>query len=90
ANPALTDRFIYYPASPPRGYGFGLTTYRGDGNPLPGFSGDPLFLPCTGRAEDVLNAYWGALNTENRVSIAVKQIALQDGACSVLVRNRFA
>ena len=89
-NPALTDRFIYYPASPPRGYGFGLTTYRGDGNPLPSFSGDPLLLPCTGSAENVLDAYWNALNAENRVSIAVKQIAIQNGLSHVVVRNRFA
>ena len=90
ANPELTDRFIYYPAQPPRGYGFGLTTYQGDGNPLPSFSGDPLFLPCAGSAEDVLDAYWSTLNSENRVSIAVKQIAIQHGLSHVVVRNRFA
>ncbi len=90
ADPALTDRFIYYLARPPRGYGFGLTTYQGDGNPLPSFRGDPLFLPCTGSIEEVLNAYWAILNAENRVSIAVKRISSHDGASKVLVRNRFA
>lgn len=88
ADPALTDRITYRPAMPPQGFGFGLTTYGGDGNPLPSFSGDPLLLPLKGNVESVLDAYWNALNTDNRVSIAVKQIA-RDGASRIIVRNRF-
>ncbi|GER89303.1 hypothetical protein KDW_34650 [Dictyobacter vulcani] len=89
ANPAKTDRFTYHPARPPRGFGVGLTTYRGDANPLPSFSGDPLLLPCVGKAEAVLDTYWNALNAENRVAIAVKQISAQEGTSRILVRNRF-
>lgn len=88
ADPAFTDRFTYRPATPPQGFGFGLTTYLGDDNPLPSFSGDPLLLPLKGSAEGVLDAYWQALNAENRVSIAVKQID-RDGASRIIVRNRF-
>ncbi len=87
-NPAYTDRFTYRPARPSRGLGFGLTTYQGDNNPLPSFQGDPLLLPCVGSAEDVLAAYWSLLNAENRVAIAVKSIAAQDGASRIIVRNR--
>ncbi|HTI13337.1 MAG TPA: IMP cyclohydrolase [Dictyobacter sp.] len=89
ANPASTDRYTYRPAKSPRGLGMGLTTYRGDGNPLPSFSGDPLLLPCAGTAETVLDMYWNALNAENRVALAVKQISAQDGSSRILVRNRF-
>ena len=32
----------------------GLTTYAGDGDPLPSFAGDPLWLPLEGGAEAVL------------------------------------
>jgi IMP cyclohydrolase len=88
ADPALTDRITYYPATPPQGLGYGLTTYHSDGNPLPSFSGDPLLLPLNGNAQDVLDTYWNALNADNRVSIAVKRIA-QDGSSCMLVRNRF-
>jgi hypothetical protein len=87
-DPAHTDRFTYRPAAPQAGFGVGLTTYRGDGNPLPSFSGDPLLLPLKGSAQDVLETYWHALNEENRISIAVKQIA-SDGTSRILVRNRF-
>ena len=89
ANPAHTDRFTYHPAKSPRGFGVGLTTYRGDGNPLPSFSGDPLLLPCGGTAETLLETYWSALNAENRVALAVKQISAQEGTSRLLVRNRF-
>lgn len=88
-DPAQTDRYYYYPSLPKVGFGFGLTTYRGDGDPLPSFSGEPLLLPCTGTAEDVLKKYWNALNAENRVSLAVKEISTGHGQSKIYIRNRF-
>ncbi len=90
ANPQLTDRFTYCPALPPAGFGVGLTTYSGDGTPLPSFQGDPLLLPCMGDSEDVLHAYWEALNPENRISIAVKQISVEGEVSNLKVLNRFS
>ncbi len=87
-DPRQTDRHLYRPAPPAPGFGYGLTTYSGDGNPLPSFAGDPLLLPLQGSAEAVLDAYWGALDAENRISLAVKAIAA-GGASRLLVRNRF-
>ncbi|MBN1582251.1 MAG: inosine monophosphate cyclohydrolase [Anaerolineae bacterium] len=89
ADPEQTDRFTYRSALPPPGLGFGLTTYMGDGSPLPSFVGDPLLLPCTGSAEAILGAYWDALNADTRVSLAVKWIAAKGGAGRIIVRNRF-
>ena len=85
---ALTDRMTYRPANPPAGLGYGLTTYMGDGNPLPGFTGDPLLLPLAGGARDVLDTYWNALNEENRVSLAIKQIDVTGRCTGIFVRNR--
>jgi len=91
ANPIdkeLTDRYTYRPANPPPGLGFALTTYMGDGNPLPSFEGDPLLLPCQGDPEAICDAYWDALDEANRVSLAVK--AISPGSDSrVIIRNRF-
>lgn len=86
-NPEHTDRFTYRPAAPAAGFGVGLTTYRGDGNPLPSFSGDPLLLPLAGSAEAVLDAYWNALNAEHLVALAVKHITTR--ASRLIVRNRY-
>jgi IMP cyclohydrolase len=88
ANPEWTDRYTYRPALPPPGLGYGLTTYMGDGSPLPSFSGDPLLLPLEGSAQAVLETYWEALDVDNRVALAVKRIP-QDGASEILIRNRF-
>lgn len=87
-DPQQTDRYTYRPSSPAPGFGYGLTTYSGDGNPLPGFQGDPLLLPLTGSPEAVLETYWGALDVQNRISLATKVIA-PGGGSRLLVRNRF-
>jgi len=87
ADPARTDRFSYRPAPPPAGLGLGLTTYQGDGQPLPSFAGEPLWLPLEGDAERVLERYWQALDAENRVALAVKTIP-PDGPVRILIRNR--
>ncbi len=88
ADPRLTDRFTYRPAPPPPGMGYGLTTYQGDGKPLPSFAGDPLLLPCAGNPESILNQYWDALNRDYRVALAVKTVSPHGS--SILIRNRFA
>ncbi len=88
-EPAFTDRYTYRPAVPAQGLGVALTTYRGDGNPLPSFTGEPLLLPCAGSPEDLLDMYWEALDTNNRVALAVKHIPAQGGVGTIIVRNRY-
>ncbi len=87
-DPAYTDRYTYRPAVPAQGLGVGLTTYSGDGNPLPSFTGDPLLLPCAGSPEDLLDMYWEALDAHNRVALAVKHIPAQGGTGTIIVRNQ--
>jgi IMP cyclohydrolase len=88
-DPAATDRYTYRPAAPPPGLGYCLTTYMGDGDPLPAFAGDPLLVPCAGDARDVLETYWSALDAAYRVSLAVKEIPRDGRASRILVHNRF-
>jgi len=88
-DPELTDRFTFRPAAPPPGLGYCITTYEGDGKPLPPFQGDPLLMPCEGSAEKVLAAYWDALDADNRVSLAVKTIPAAGGPGEIIVKNRF-
>lgn len=89
-DPALTDRATYRPAFPQPGLGYCVTTYMGDGNPLPPFAGDPLLVPCEGRADEVLHAYWDALNADNRIALAVKQIPSDGSRSTLFVKNRDA
>ncbi len=88
ADPEQTDRTTVRPALPPAGYGLCITTYMGDGSPLPPFVGDPVLLPLDGDADAVLAAYWDALDDDNRISLAVKRVAA-DGSSEIVVRNQY-
>ena len=87
ADAAQSDRITTRPALPPPGLGQGITTYAGDGDPLPPYRGDPLWLPLAGGAGHVLATYWDALDAHNRVALAVKTIPLDGGPGRILVRN---
>ncbi len=89
ADPTYTDRTTYRPARPPAGFGMALTTYDGDGSPLPSFSQDPLLLPCEGDIHTVLDRYWDALDADNRLAIAVKHIPTDSHTSEIIVRNRY-
>lgn len=85
ADHGETDRIVWRFPFPPQGLGYGITTYRHDGNPLPAFAGDPLWLPLAGDPDDVADAYWNALDPDNRIALAVKVI--EDGASRIILRQ---
>ncbi len=85
ADAVQTDRTFWRPAPPPPGFGYGITTYRTDGNPLPPYAGDPLWLPLPETAEEAADDYWQALNEDNRISLAVKQIDV--GSSRIVLRG---
>ncbi len=74
ADSQLTDRVTWRFPFPPRGLAYGITTYRHDGKPLPPFAGDPLWLPLSGSFQHVADLYWNALDSQNRIALAVKVI----------------
>ena len=94
ADSAETDRFTYRSSGSPPGLGRGLTTYVGDGNPLPPYQGEPAWLPIEGTAQEILERYWEALDADNRVSLAVKRIVRDSASApprhqsAILVQNR--
>ena len=74
------------------GFGYCLTTYSGDGNPLPAFHGEPILMPLQGDIDTILKAYWEKLNSDNRVSIAVKFISIDSThtpRSTIKLHNRF-
>ena len=70
------------------GYGYCLTTYMGDGNPLPSFQGDPIMLPLQGNAEQIADHYWQGLNHDNRISLAARELT-NSGVDRLKIFNRF-
>ena len=58
----LREFFAYEGAD--EGVGFFISTYQGDGNPLPSFAGEPVAVRM-GEPDEV----WAALNADNKVSL---------------------
>ena len=79
-------RFYRYTDIAP-GYGYCLTTYMSDGNPLPSFKVDPFMFPLQGNAEQIANFYWQELNQDNRISLAVRELT-QTGEDRLKIINR--
>ncbi len=89
-DPTQTDYCFFHPAPPRPGTGRALTTYAGDGNPVPSFRRLPMTLPLPGDTQSILDHYWGHLSEENRVALAVKRVTAAGELGELLVRNRFA
>lgn len=82
----MCDR-AFYELQPVAGYGHCITTYEGDGDPLPSFTGDPRLVPLSGKVVDILQTYWDALDRNNRIAIAMKTIDTRDGASNIHIIN---
>ena len=83
-----STHFYYRYTDIPAGYGYCLTTYMGDGNPLPAFEGDPILVPLEGDAERIANFYWQKLNQDNRISLFVRELE-SSGENRLKIINRF-
>jgi IMP cyclohydrolase len=70
------------------GFGHCLHTYTGDGDPLPSFSGDCYLVPLWYRIDEVARHYWDALNVENRISMLVKFIKVENGDFEIRIVNK--
>jgi IMP cyclohydrolase len=79
----------FYSLPLPRGIGYCVTTYEGDGNPLPSFRGEPYPLPLGYSIDGVARTLWEALNPDNRVAIAVKFIEHDSGQSMVQIINKY-
>ncbi len=72
-----------------KGFGYCITTYTGDGNPLPSFTGEPLLMPLQGHSVEIGETYWQTLNQKNRVALAVKAINKETGESTIKVWNKY-
>ena len=66
-----------------------LTTYTGNGNPLPSFRGEPYLMPLYGTVNEIAWTYWDILNRDTRVSLVVKGVDLVTMRSEVRIINRF-
>ena len=87
-NPSSCERFTFSYNSPLDGIGHFIHTYRGDGNPLPSFEGEPKKISISGGIDEFCVDLWEALNEDNRVSLFVRYISLSDGETVTRIVNK--
>ena len=81
-------QFFEYPAE--TGVGHFISTYQGDGNPLPSFAGEPIRVDMKAAdADSLAEALWDALNADNRISLYVRYENLQNGDVQTRIINKF-
>ena len=78
--------YSYSPALP--GEGHFISTYMGDGNPLPSFEGEPRRVSVGDDLEAFTREVWEAMNADNKVSLFTRFIDLETGSYESRIVNR--
>lgn len=82
----ITNNFYYENSE--NGIGHFIHTYKGDGNPLPSFEGEPHKIKIKGSIKAFSNELWENLNSENKISLYVRFIDLASGKENEIIINR--
>ena len=88
-DPSCCCRYFFEYDHPFAGSGHFISTYMGDGTPLPSFEGEPRRCVLTAEsAEELSAALWEALNEQNKVSLFVRYLDLETGESETAIRNK--
>ena len=92
-DPACCCRYFFEYDAPVAGTGHFISTYQGDGSPLPSFAGEPILVDLSGlsgRETDAALAaqLWDSLNEENKVSLYVRTIDIEGGFSESVIYNK--
>ena len=82
------NRFTFAYENPFAGEGHFIHTYEGDGNPLPSFEGEPTWVGISGDIDTFTNDVWNSLNEDNKVSLFVRYINIEDGTFESRIVNK--
>ncbi|MBD5088476.1 MAG: inosine monophosphate cyclohydrolase [Clostridiales bacterium] len=87
-NPDACNRYTFAYNNPVNGEGHFIHTYQCDGNPLPSFEGEPKLVEIPDDMESFTNMLWESLNEDNKVSLFVRYINLEDGTYKTNIVNK--
>lgn len=87
-NPDACNRYTFAYENPVNGEGHFIHTYMGDGNPLPSFEGEPKLVGIAGDIDSFTGDIWNSLNEENKVSLFVRYIDIENGTCETRIVNK--
>ncbi len=70
------------------GLGHFIHTYNHDGNPIPTFTGEPERVEIPDDIDELTNTLWENLNEDNKISLYVRYINLEDGSIENRMINK--
>jgi len=81
-------RFFYNYDNPKSGEGFLIHTYKENSNPLKSFEGEPIKVSLKGSIDEFCDSLWNSLNTDNKISLAVRYIDMATGKYEQIIKNK--
>ena len=87
-DPSGCCRFTFAYENPAAGEGHFIHTYMHDGNPLPSFEGEPRPVEIPDDMDSFADMLWESLDEENKVSLFVRYIDIETGACRSRIINK--
>ena len=87
-DPDCCQRFTFSYDKPKAGEGRFIHPYKGDGNPLPSFEGEPKPVAISGDIDAFTELVWNSLNEENKVSLFVRYIDIATGNYETRIVNK--
>lgn len=83
-----TLRFFYNYDNPKPGEGFLIHTYKENSDPLKSFEGEPKKVQISGDIDAFSEKLWNSLDSENKISLAVRYINLETGEYIQVIKNK--
>ena len=83
-----TLRFFYNYDNPKPGEGFLIHTYKENSDPLKSFEGEPKKIQITGDIDEFSEKLWNSLDSENKISLAVRYINLETAEYVQVIKNK--
>lgn len=87
-DPSGCCRYTFAYENPTAGEAHFIHTYKGDGNPLPSFEGEPVLVGIEGDIDSFTKLVWENLNEDNKVSLFVRYITIETGAYETRIINK--
>lgn len=81
-------RFFYNYDNPKPGEGFLIHTYKENSDPLKNFEGEPIKVSLKGSIDEFSDSLWNSLNTDNKISLAVRYIDMATGKYEQIIKNK--
>jgi IMP cyclohydrolase len=87
-NKEFCQRSYFHFNSFIKGFGHCIHTYNEDGNPILSYAGEPFVVKLYNNINDNAEYFWNLLNEENKISLLVKYISVDDKKVELKIINK--